>query len=502
MTMESDCLMMGDFARMLSPLIDDYPSNSDRSHGYAWWFSEHTINDRARLANHRRRHRPPLRLLGHPGRLTIAYFTTLIVVMTALLMCPAASRPTRYTPLSVAFFTAVSALSTCGISIVDTAGHWTMFGQGIILISVQLGGLGVMSFASIITIAVNRHMRASQRVLTAEELGTNRLSEIRSVLTLMVATTLSIELITFVALFPGLWKINNKDLGRTLWEAVFFAVSSYNNAGFTPDYAGLHVNSWSVGLPILLSAFAGTLGFPVLLNLLRSARRGDGPRRWTLHTKLTLLTTGILVTLSLVWFLAVEWENPSLFKHADTATRIRHALAAAVMPRTSGFDPSWVPQVSEPTKVFMSVMMFIGGGSTSTAGGIRVTTFAVILLICRAAFTGHTDVNAFGRRLHTRTLMTAVSITASCLTLVLSASVGLMLLTGCSLTDALFETCSAFGLGGYSVGVASAADSGATTLLALVMVLGRLGPMTIAYAINRPSGNEVVHYPTESIVVG
>ena len=492
---------------MSSPAIDDPPDNSEMSRGYAWWFSEHTDADRARvrrLAHRQARRRSPMRLLGHPGRLAIAYFMVLILVMTLLLLTPAASKPTRYTPLSVAFFTAVSALSTCGIAIVDTAAHWTMFGQAVILISVQLGGLGVMSFASIITIAVNRHMRASQRVLTARELGTNRLSEIRTVLTLIVATTFSIELITFVALFPGLWKINNGNLGRTLWEALFFAVASYNNAGFTPDYAGLHVNSWSVGLPVLLSAFAGTLGFPVLLNLLRLATHKDkGQRqRLTLHTKITLLTTGILVTLSLLWFLAVEWDNPSLFKQADTATRIRHALAAAVMPRTSGFDPSWVPLVSEPTKVFMSVMMFIGGGSTSTAGGIRVTTFAVIILICRSAFTGHTDVNVFGRRLHTRTLMTAVSITASCLTLVIGASMGLMLLTGSTLTDALFETCSAFGLGGYSVGVASVGRPAATTLLAVVMVLGRLGPMTIAYAINRPSDIEAIHYPTESIVVG
>ena len=154
-----------------------------------------------------------------------------------------------------------------------------------------------------------------------------------------------------------------------------------------------------------------------------------------------------------------------------------------------------MPQVSEPTKVFMSVIMFIGGGSTSTAGGIRVTTFAVILLICRAAFTGHTDINAFRRRIPTRVAMTAVSITAACLFLVLSASLALMLASDCSLTDALFDACSSFGLGGYSVGVAREDNPAALFILATAMVVGRLGPMTIAYAINRPRALESITIP-------
>lgn len=442
------------------------------------------------------------RILAHPGRLTVVYFAVLIVVMTLLLLLPASTVQGTSTSPTVALFTAVSALSTCGIAVVDTAWHWTLFGQAVILLSVQLGGLGVMSFASMITIAVNRHMKASQRLLTAEELGTTRLSEIRDVLTLMAVTALGIELVTFLSLLPGLWRTNKGDAGLTLWQALFFAVASYNNAGFTPDGAGLHVRSWAVGLPILLSAFAGTLGFPVLLTLLKAVRRRIPPRRWSLHTKITLVTTAALVIFSLVWFLAVEWDNPALFRDADTSTRFRHALAAAVMPRTSGFDPSWVPQVSEPTKVVMSALMFIGGGSTSTAGGIRVTTFAVVLLVCRAAFTGHRDVNVFGRRLHSRTLMTAVSVTTSCFALVFSASLALMLMTGCRLTNALFDACSAFGLGGYTTGVVRADEPGAMMLLAAVMVVGRLGPMTIAYAINRPSLTEPVRYPTESIAVG
>ena len=487
---------------MSNLVFDESSSNREASHGYAWWFSGDTFEKAMAEDRKPRKRGLTRRLVNHPGRLTIFYFLTLAVLSTTLLMTPIATPKSETTTFTTAFFTAVSAISTCGISIVNSTTHWTAFGQGVLIFAVQMGGLGVMTFASLIALAVNHHLKATQRMLTANELGTTKLGEIKGVLTVVITTAFVIEGITFVALFPGLYKVNHGNVRHTLWESLFFAVMSYNNAGFTPDGAGLHVNNWAVGMPIMASAFCGTLGFPVLLNLMRCARHRTPPRRWSLHTKITLVTTFSLVLLSLAWFLLVEWDNPFLFKGADVETRLRYGVVAAVMPRSSGFDLSWVPQVSEPTKVFMSVIMFIGGGSTSTAGGIRVTTFAVILLICRAAFTGHTDINAFRRRIPTRVAMTAVSITAACLFLVLSASLALMLASDCSLTDALFDACSSFGLGGYSVGVAREDNPAALFILATAMVVGRLGPMTIAYAINRPRALESIRYPNEPIVVG
>ena len=444
---------------MSNLVFDESSANREASHGYAWWFSGDTFEKAAAEERTRRKRSFIHHLTSHPGRLTIIYFLLLVALSTSLLLLPVSSHEEEPTSFSTAFFTAVSALSTCGISIVNATTHWTAFGQVVLLVSVQMGGLGVMTFASLIALAANHHMKATQRLLTANELGNTKLNEIRGVLTVVITTTFIIESVTFLALFPGLYGINRGNVRHTAREALFFAVMSYNNAGFTPDGAGLHV-------------------------------------------KITLVTTFSLVLLSLAWFLLVEWDNPFLFKGADVETRLRYGVVAAVMPRSSGFDLSWVPQVSEPTKVFMSVIMFIGGGSTSTAGGIRVTTFAVILLICRAAFTGHTDINAFRRRIPTRVAMTAVSITAACLFLVLSASLALMLASDCSLTDALFDACSSFGLGGYSVGVAREDNPAALFILATAMVVGRLGPMTIAYAINRPRALESIRYPNEPIVVG
>ncbi|KFI86275.1 MULTISPECIES: TrkH family potassium uptake protein [Bifidobacterium] len=444
----------------------------------------------------------PERMLSHPGLLTIVYFLGLVALITVLLLIPAASREPGSTSPLVALFTAVSALSTCGIPVENTATHWTVFGQAIILVGVQLGGLGVMTFAAMITLFLNRKMNISQQLLTAREVGVTKLGEVKGVLAVVFATTFIMEAVTFAVLLPSLLKFTGYRWRTAIWEALFYAVSSFNNTGFTPDASGLYINSWSVGMPVMISAFLGTLGFPVLLEIGRSIRRRIAPRRWSLHTKLTLATTFLLVGVSLLWFLADEWNNPALFANSDASERLRGALSAAVMPRSSGFDLSWVPWVSDETKLYMSVSMFIGGGSSSTAGGIHVTTFAVLMLTMITTFRGRDEVTAFRKRIPGRIVRSAISMTMACALVVFVASMALMQVTGRSLTDALFETCSAFSLGGYTVGVADANNPATMLILACVMFFGRIGPMTIVYAINKTREAVAIHYPDESVSVG
>lgn len=488
--------------------FDESFLNRKSSQGLSWWFANFSTGanerDRDGMRKARRIRRISLtdRLLNHPGRLSILYFLVLIVVVTGLLLLPISTRSWVFTNFPVAFFTAVSALSTCGIPVVNTGEYWSMFGQVVILLSIQFGGLGVMTFASMVALGASRRLKVSQRILTASELGTTKLSEIKGVLSVAIGTFVIAEVLTFALLLPELFRINNGQVGRTLWQALFYAVSAYNNTGFTPDATGLHINRWGVGLPILLSAFVGTLGFPVVLNVVQCAYRRISPKRWTLHTKLTLATTAILVVASLIWFLAVEWDNATLFPADDASMKLRRALSAAVMPRSAGFDISWVPDVSNETKVFMSLLMFIGAGSSSTAGGIRVTTFAVIVLICAASFTGHRDVTVFRRRIPRRIQMTAVSVITACSALVLIGAVALMFVTGCDFVDAIFEASSAFSLGGYSVGVANAGNPASLFILSAEMIVGRLGPLTIAYSISRPMAPEPIRYPQENIIVG
>ena len=205
----------------------------------------------------------------------MVYFGALIIIVTGLLLLPISTSDIIFTNFPIAFFTAVSALSTCGIPVVNTGEYWSMFGQVVVLFSIQFGGLGVMTFASMVALGVSRRLKVSQRMLTANELGTTKLSEVKGVLTVVLGTSIIAEVLTFVLLLPDLFRVNHGNMGRTLWQALFYAVSAYNNTGFTPDATGLHVNRWGVGLPILISAFIGTLGFPVVLNLVQCARRGS-----------------------------------------------------------------------------------------------------------------------------------------------------------------------------------------------------------------------------------
>ncbi|PLS30156.1 potassium transporter Trk [Bifidobacterium margollesii] len=442
------------------------------------------------------------RIVSHPGRLSIAYFGVMLILVTALLSLPVSARSGVSTNFNIAFFTAASAMSTCGIAIVGTTEHWTTFGQVVILLAIQLGGLGVMTFASLLSMSITRRIRVSQKLRTANELGAEKLNEVRSVIAVVLVCTFSVEAIAFSLLMPPLIRQHPYDVPHALFQALFFAVTSYNNTGFTPDTAGLYIHDWGVGIPILLSAFVGTLGFPVILNVLRCTRRRKGPSSWSLHSKLTITTTLCIVGVSLVWFCAAEWHNPELFPSDDLASKIRHALVAAVMPRSAGFDISWMPHVSEQTKMFMTLVMFIGGGSASTAGGIRVTTFAVLLLVCRGALAGRRDDSVFGKRLHTQTVIQAVTITGICAGLVYVSSLALLCITNRSLTDVMFEVCSAFGLGGYTLGVADPSNPGTLYILAALMIIGRLGPMTVAYAISRPQQPQAFRWPSEHILVG
>ena len=224
---------------MSNLVFDESSSNREASHGYAWWFSGDTFEKAMAEDRKPRKRGLTRRLVNHPGRLTIFYFLTLAALSTTLLMTPIATPKDETTTFTTAFFTAVSAISTCGISIVNSTTHWTTFGQGVLIFAVQMGGLGVMTFASLIALAVNHHLKATQRMLTANELGTTKLGEIKGVLTVVITTAFVIEGITFVALFPGLYKVNHGNVRHTLWESLFFAVMAYNNAGFTPDGAGI-----------------------------------------------------------------------------------------------------------------------------------------------------------------------------------------------------------------------------------------------------------------------
>lgn len=436
----------------------------------------------------------------HPARLAVAVFAGVVGLVTILLSLPAATADGRAAPLVDALFTATSAVCITGLAVVDTAAYWSTFGQAVILAGIQVGGFGVMTLASILGLVVSRRLGLTQRLLTASETKTQRLGEVGALVRVVIVTSLVIEAGLAVVLFPRFLTLDH-DTGEALWNSAFLSISIFNNAGFVnlPDGLYPYVGDWWMNLPVIVGAFIGALGFPVILNI---ARRTRSPRRWTLHTKLTLTTSSLLAVAGIALIGALEWTNPRTFGALPVADRVLAAMLAGVAPRSSGFATVDVGQMREATWLVQDALMFVGGGSASTAGGIKVTTLAVMLLAIVAESRGDPDVEAFGRRISPDVLRLAVAVVFIGATMVLVSSLLLLALTDLRLDVILFEVLSAFSTCGLSTGITPTLPDEAKYVLSALMFAGRTGTMTVAAALAVRSRRRVIRRPEERPIIG
>lgn len=436
----------------------------------------------------------------HPARLAVFVFAAVVAVASGLLLLPVASASGEGAPLVDAIFTATSAVCITGLTTVDTAAYWSNFGQVVIAAAIQVGGFGVMTLASILGLAVSRRLGLTQRLLTASETKTERLGEVGTLVRSVIVASLTIELALAVVLLPRFLTLG-QGWGEAAWNAGFLAVSIFNNAGFVilPDGLYPFVGDAWMNLPVITGAFIGALGFPVILNV---ARRWRAPSRWTLHTKLTITTHTSLAAAGIVLIGALEWSNARTFGALPLSDRILAAVMAGITPRSSGFATVDVGEMREATWLLQDALMFVGGGSASTAGGIKVTTLAVMLLAIVAEARGDRDVEAYGRRIPSETLRLAVAVTFIGATLVLLASLALLAVTDLRLDVILFEVLSAFSTCGLSTGITAALPDEAKYVLAALMFAGRTGTMTVAAALAVRSRRKVIRRPEERPVVG
>jgi trk system potassium uptake protein len=435
-----------------------------------------------------------------PARLAVAIFFVIVVVFTALMSMPAATASGRRAPFVDALFTAVSAVCVTGLVTVDTGTYWSTWGHVLILIGVQIGGLGVMTLASILGLAVSRRIGLTQRLLVSAETKTGRLGEVGSLLRIVILTSASFEIAIALVLIPRFLMLG-EDWGEAVWHGVFYAISAFNNAGFVPTEEGLspYVSDWWVLLPIIIGVFVGSLGFPALLNVIELWRT---PRKWSLHAKLTLTTSVALVVFGSVVVAAFEWTNQQTFAALDFDGTVLASLFAGVMPRSGGFSTVDVGEMHEGTWLLIDALMFVGGGSASTAGGIKVTTLAIMLLAIVAEARGDRDVEAFGRRIPREGLQVAIAVVMVSATIVLVASLAMLALTGLQLDVILFEVISAFATVGLSTGITADLPDSAKYVLALLMFVGRTGTMTLAAALALRSRRRVIRYPEERPIIG
>ncbi|WP_225752906.1 TrkH family potassium uptake protein [Actinotalea sp. Marseille-Q4924] len=436
----------------------------------------------------------------HPARLALSVFAAVVALFTGLLLLPQATAGVESAAFVDALFTATSAVCVTGLTTVDTATYWSGFGQAVILVAIKIGGLGIMTLASLLGMAVSRRIGLTQRLLTASETKTAQLGEVGSLVRVVIITSLTLEAAIALVLIPRFLTLG-ESLGDALWHGVFYAVSAFNNAGFVSTPEGLmpYVGDWWMNVPIILGVFIGSLGFPVILNL---ARRRTDVGRWSLHTKLTLTVSSLLVGVGALAIGSFEWRNPDTFGPLDVPSKVLASIFASVMPRSGGFSTVETGDMYEATWLLTDALMFVGGGSASTAGGIRVTTLAVLMLAILAEARGDHDLEAFGRRIPRDTLRLSIAVAFIGATTVLVASLLLLEITRLRLDVVLFETISAFATVGLTTGITpTLPDSGKYVITAL-MFIGRTGTMTVAAALALRDRRRVIRYPEERPIIG
>lgn len=450
--------------------------------------------------------------VSSPARFAITVFTALVLLLTSILALPFSSAVGTWTPLADALFTAVSAICVTGLATVPMATHWSLFGDVAILIGFQIGGIGVMTLASMLGLIVSRRLGLRARLMAASDSNLSRihhgpvaegqavrLGEIGGLLATVAISTLVIEAALTLLITPRLL-LAGVDPWTATWHGFYFAASAFTNTGFSPNAEGVMLladDPWFLSV-LGVGVILGSLGFPVIFALMR-ALRGV---RLTVHVKLTLVTTAVLFVLGTLTILALEWGNPSTLGAQDAATRPLTALFMSAMTRSGGFATVDVAEMTGASLLAIDMLMFVGGGSASTAGGIKVTTLAVLLLAALAEARGLQHVQAFRRRIPPDVIRLAVAVAMWGATIVAGATITLLVITDDPLDRVLFDVISAFATCGFTTGMTENAPDAGKYVIAATMWAGRVGTVTLAAALAATQRRQLFSFAEERPIVG
>lgn len=439
----------------------------------------------------------------NPARVVLLGFAAAILLGTAVLMLPLATEPGFSTDWLTALFTATSAVCVTGLVTVDTATHWSAFGEATILVLIQAGGLGLMTLASLMVLLIGRRLGVRATMLTAAESRTLASTDVRRVVLGILRITLVVEAATAAVLTGRFLVAYNESPGTALWDGVFHSVSAFNNAGFglRPDSLVTYATDVWITVPVMVAVVIGGLGFPVLWEVGRNLR-GRGPRRWSIHTAITLWTSAVLLVLGTVLITSLEWGNPETLGALDPGGRLLAGAFHSVVARTAGFNSVPIDQLSPEGLLTLDALMFVGGGSAGTAGGIKVTTFALLGFVIWAELRGEPTVHVLRRRLPQDVQRQALTVALLALAAVVGSTALLLELGSHTLDEVLFEAISAFATVGLSTGITAELAPAAQLVLVALMFLGRLGPLTLGTALALRSRPRRYDFPEERAIVG
>ncbi|MEO8094021.1 MAG: potassium transporter TrkG [Pseudolysinimonas sp.] len=448
-----------------------------------------------------------------PARFAIVVFASLIGVFTLLFSLPIATTSGQPAPFVDSLFTAVSVICVTGLSTVDMATFWSPIGHVFVFVGVEIGGIGVLTLASILGLIISRRLGLRQKLLAAGDANPLRirkgpinedqavqLGETGGLLATVAVSVLVIEGIVAALLFPRML-LGGTDVWSAAWQSVYTSAMAFTNTGFLPTSEGLAPYAHDVWflVVLMLGVTFGAIGFPVIYALRKNLLR---PRRWPLHVKLTLVTFALLLVGGALAYFLLEFDPHSAMGNLDVGQRILQSFFLSSMARSGGFATIDIGQLDGSSLLITDMLMFIGGGSASTAGGIKVTTIAILFLAAFAEARGNDEMEAYKRRIPPDVLRLAVSVVLWGATTVAAASIALMLITDEPLDYVLFDVISAFATCGLSTGFTQSAGDASQYVLAATMFLGRIGTVTLAAALAASTRRQLFRRPEERPIVG
>ena len=446
------------------------------------------------------------RLWRHPAPLLVGSFAGAILVGAALLALPIASASAQSIGVVDALFTSTSAVCVTGLVVLDTGTDFTLFGQAVILVLIQLGGLGIMTFSAGMFVMAGRAISASQGVALQSMLDQESAREARTLVRFIALTTLAVEAVGAVVLFFCLAGHEGYTV-QTVYSSIFHSVSSFCNAGFSLYGKSFEGYRAHVGLNLTITTLiiVGGLGFPVLRDLLvvgRRRRLGEGrsPRLHT-QTKVVLVTSAVLIVAGAVVFYLLE--APATLGPLPPGERVLASYFQSVTARTAGFNTVNIAAVRTPALVVLMFLMFIGASPGSTGGGIKTTTAAILFQAMRSAFRRRPEVELFDRTVPRSTIRRTIALVTFSILLLVVATVALTSVEPKQPFDKLlFEQVSAFGTVGLTTGITAALSGAGKLIILVLMFAGRLGPLTLMFSLLGDGRPARYKYPNTHIMVG
>lgn len=435
-----------------------------------------------------------------PPRILVSGFALIILLGACLLSMPFASASGERLPFIDALFTATSATCVTGLVVVDTGTYFSVPGQVILMILFQLGGLGFMTMATLVALVLRKKISLRERLLLQESMNQSSMEGIVRLIRRVIIYSLSIELIGAV-LFTSRFVLD-MPFGKAAYYGIFHSISAFNNAGFDifGDYRSLtlYVSDPLVNITAVLLVIFGGLGFVVLSDLMEFRNK----QKLSLHSKVVLSTTGWLIGIGTLVVFIFEFTNPLTLGSLDWGGKLYSSLFQAVMPRTAGYNSLDLTVLRQATQFFIIILMFIGASSGSTGGGIKTTTFATLVGAVFSMIRGRDDIVLFRYRLGKDRIFKALSITILSLALVIFVTMLLTTIEDQSFIVILFEATSAFATVGLSLGLTGELSDAGKIIIAITMFAGRLGPLTLAYALGPRTEKELYRHPEGKITIG